>query len=435
MIVKRISISLVLAAMLASPFAASAQDIMDYMILRTDRVSAVYAIGDTVRVIADVVAVPPHTVNMNVFTGGYRENSIKEGPLDVRVGENILYEGVFDSPSEVMVSLTAEGSDEYMCGFLVAPEKFNPGFKAPKDLLRFWRREIREMRDLPMVSKVVPIEGDKERGEGFETFDVEVNCVGPKPVRGYMVHPKGAKPHSLPIVIFLHAAGSTPGTQAHVSTATDFAAYGALAIDINAHGFLNGQPDQYYYDLYAGELLDYSKREPKSREDYYFKWMFLRAQRALDFMVTNPLWDGKHIVVVGTSQGGAQSAFLAGIDRRVTTAVLTVPAMIDQGAYLDGRYPSWPKAATKYPDKADICRYFDPALLLGRTRASIWCEVGLYDLTCPPANVYAGINQARGFKMVIPTQRGHTMKRKNQKKNHQPVLMNQIDFTRAELKK
>ncbi|MBP5716789.1 MAG: acetylxylan esterase, partial [Bacteroidales bacterium] len=66
-----------------------------------------------------------------------------------------------------------------------------------------------------------------------------------------------------------------------------------------------------------------------------------RAQRTLDYLCTLPEWDGERVLVMGSSQGGAQTAALAGMDPRVKVAVLTVPAMMDMGGKLAGRASGW----------------------------------------------------------------------------------------------
>lgn len=401
--------------------------------LRVSHPDGIYAKGEVIRVYADVQETPSAAVKMKLIRDSQLHHPELEKELTLKPGENLLLEQAFDEAQSVIVSLKSDDEEIY-AGALVAPEELKPGFEEPKDLMKFWKNEFRQMRRLKMESVETSMEVPGEEAEKYEAWNVEVNCVGPKPVRGIMACPKGAAPHSLPIVIFLHAAGRTPGTQSHLSTALDFARMGALAIDVNAHGFLNGQSDEYYNDLYAGELKDYSTREPDTRDNYYFKWMFLRAERTVDYMVKNPLWDGKHIIVVGTSQGGGQSAFLAGIDPRITAAALCVPAMIDQGASLRGRYNSWPKVYTKYPEKAaSVSPYFDPALLLKHTKAEIWCEIGLFDFTCPPANVYAGMNEARTSKTIICYQRNHKVSG-GENSRHQWVIDSRIRFYERVLK-
>jgi len=208
----------------------------------------------------------------------------------------------------------------------------------------------------------------------------------------------------------LHAAGS-PGGPSTSGAALVYAKMGALGMDLNAHGMLNDQPKSYYDGLNQGELKGYSSREPLDKENYYFKWMFLRAQRAVDYLVQNPLWDGKHIIVTGGSQGGAQSCFLAAIDPRITAAVVTVPAMLDQGAKLQGRHNSWPSTMRNYEESTiRNSPYFDPALLLKNTKADIWCEIGLYDLTCPAPNIFGALNQVSTEKAIITVQRSHILR-------------------------
>ena len=113
------------------------------------------------------------------------------------------------------------------------------------------------------------------------------------------------------------------------------------------------------------------------------------------------MWDGERVLIYGESQGGAQAAALAGIDKRVTMAVLNVPAMTDLGCVVAGHSAGWPRtysqgAATE-PTAAlyqKLLPYYDAAQLLGLTKAKLVVEVGLIDRTCPPEGVCATFNNS-----------------------------------------
>ena len=132
--------------------------------------------------------------------------------------------------------------------------------------------------------------------------------------------------------------------------------------------------------------------------------MYLRMVRALDYLTTLSMWDGKRVVCSGTSQGGAQSAALAGIDNRVTAIALRVPAVMDVGARLVGRKGGWPpeyaKAATKSPTK-DYIPYYDAALLLKHSCADVFMVAGLVDLTCPAPCIASAYNVAASTNKEI----------------------------------
>jgi cephalosporin-C deacetylase len=66
--------------------------------------------------------------------------------------------------------------------------------------------------------------------------------------------------------------------------------------------------------LAEGELRDYRMRGSGDREQMYFKGMFLRVLRALDFLTVQPEWDGHTLIVYGSSQGGFQAFAAAGLD-------------------------------------------------------------------------------------------------------------------------
>jgi len=409
-------------------------DLASVMRVRLDHADGIYEKGDTVRVYVDADTVPLRQIDLNIFKFGLRDSSLVKGPVLLRDGENLIFERRFDEPVWVMISLFAKGSAELNAGFLVSPDEFTPGFEEPVDFLEFWNAEVSTMRQLGFESTVEPLPIETADADSIEAFSVVVNCVGPRPVCGIVARPKNALAGTLPLVLYFHSAGCGSGNQSHVHTAVDFARYGALAIDVNAHGMLNGQSEEYYQELANGELKDYSKRMPTGRDDYYYKWMFLRAQRALDYMTTDTLWDGRHILVVGTSQGGHQSAFLAGIEPRVTTAVLVVPSGIDMGGYLKGRLPGTPHLAYNNPQSvaAQVCPYFDAAFALKYTKADVWCEVGLYDVLCPPSSVFSGLNAVKQDKVINTFQRNHGTDKYNEDAYH-PIILEQIKYTQQQL--
>jgi cephalosporin-C deacetylase-like acetyl esterase len=187
----------------------------------------------------------------------------------------------------------------------------------------------------------------------------------------------------------------------------EWAQKGFLAMDINAHGILNDQSDQFYNDLANGELKDYPFRGRESRETVYFLGMFLRELRAIDFLTAQPEWDGRTVVLFGGSQGGAQAIVAAGLDSRVTFFAALVPAMCDHTGGAVGRISGWPKLVPTGPDgKPDaqvlqVARYYDAMNFATRTKAAGFVTVGFIDTTCPPTSVYAAYNAIRGEKEIF----------------------------------
>ena len=134
--------------------------------------------------------------------------------------------------------------------------------------------------------------------------------------------------------------------------------------------------------------------------------------RTLDFLTSQPEWDGKRILVIGESQGGGQSLAAAGLDHRVTAVVATVPAMCDWGGTLAGHKGGWPDpfATTQYNRQTllSVLPYFDVAHILKGSKATLVVEMGLIDTTCPAAGIFAAVNQANGKKVLFTdTYRGH----------------------------
>lgn len=382
----------------------SGQSLKDSVVLKLENWNGRFSKGDTIKVYSQSQS--EKTVEMTIYTNGVLSST---DTIMVARGSSIICSNVYEKPTAIIVRLSElnDKNDRSEIGYIVDPGNFKPGFTAPKDLWKFWKKQFRTLRRSPMCVKLAKVDAPAKYGGKYLCYDLEISMPEGMPVRGYMAYPKDAKVKSLPIVIFAHGAGdlTQKWAQSRIYRAIDYAARGngALVVDINAHGMLNGQPAEYYDNLQKGELKNYSQRTITDHGSFYFRTMFLRMERVLDYLCKSSLWDHERVMVIGSSQGGAQSGFLAGTDKRVKAAVLTVPAMMDLGAKLDGRKSSWPQfleaQGTDSP-AARIVPYYDTALLLKGCKAKLYFEAGLIDVSCPPACVFAGYNAASGDKQI-----------------------------------
>lgn len=289
-----------------------------------------------------------------------------------------------------------------------APERITPSRETPPDFDAFWSEQKARLAAVPVEASLAAVAALPDRGPvpgGVELFDLRVRTHDEWPVSGYFARPKGAKRGSLPAVLWTHGAGVRG---ASAPQALSGAQEGFLSLDINAHGIDNDKPEAYYRLLESeGRLKDYRYQGRENRDGMYFRGMFLRLVRAVDFLTSQPEWDGRVMAVIGHSQGGAQALAAGGLDARVTFVGAGVPAMCDHTGMVRRRISGWPKLVPILPDgKADpkvaeVARYFDAVNFASRCDAEAIVSVGFVDAVCPPTSCYAAINQLRGRVEVL----------------------------------
>lgn len=390
-----------------------AQDIK----LELNHESGIYKSGEKIVVSAILKNHAADTLHVKVMKNN--DFKLQSGSLIPQSDTCIIYSGVFTEPCSLRIEAKQKGVQK-LIGLIVDPLKIKPGTARPKDLKKYWDHEKTALKALPMDVKSEKVDSKQP---GIVCFNTEINCIGPKPARGYYSKPENAEAKSLPIVLLVHAAGVKGSwCRSEISNATDYAKKGAICFDLNAHGMLNGQPDEYYNNLENGELKEYFFKGLESKNDLYFRGMYLRLIRSLDFLTQQPEWDGKRIIVIGESQGGGQALAAAGLDQRVSAVVATVPAMCDWGGTLITRKGGWPQPFEQAGNKENMKKvlpYFDAAHLLSMSKATIVVEIGLVDNTCPSTSIYAAVNQAKGKKVIYPvTYREHTWPTTEQRAEH-----------------
>lgn len=376
----------------------------------TDRSDAIYPRGQTVtftvRLDHQGKPVERGEVAWTLSKDGVEPRRAGRAPL---ANGQATITGMLNEPGFLLCQVTYEGGGEKVtasAGAGIAPTEIRPSLPVPSDFGDFWDGKKKLLATVPMNPRLTPV---KSSADNVEAFDLHADSVG-KPVSAYYARPKGAQPRSLPAILTVHGAGVR---SSRVGAAVDWAKEGALAMDLNAHGLPNGREDAFYAALAAGELKEYWRAGRESRETIYFLGMLLRLVRAIDFLTAQPEWDGRTVVVSGSSQGGLQAIAAAGLDARVSFFVAGVPAGCDHTGAVANRIAGWPKfIATNERPGAEVVaavRYYDCVNFATRAKAPGFFTVGFIDTTCPPTSVYAAYNALPTKKEIFnDITAGHT---------------------------
>jgi cephalosporin-C deacetylase len=366
--------------------------------------NGIYAIGETVGWSVTPGPVEP-TYSYKWTIRRNNADVLKEGTLDLSSGKDrIEINGT--EPEMIYVAIepvaklaadnaatgptggnTGRNNGRYAVGAAVAPTKIGLSTPRPADFNSFWAGKLTEQAKIPINPVLTHVDTDTP---GVEMHTFVLDALGSHS-QGYLAKP--AKEGKFPALILLQYAGVYALNARSVAAR---AAEGWLVIDVDAHDKLPSDPS-------GNAPRDYGAVGNTDRETSYFLKMYLRDSRALDYLLTRSDWDGKTIVLMGTSMGGQQSMMLAGLrPERITAVLVCVPAGADTNGDLHGRkagYPNWP---SKDPKIMNTALYFDPVNFASHIRAPVLAAMGFIDTTSPPAGVWTELNQIPVAKEPLP---------------------------------
>jgi cephalosporin-C deacetylase len=341
---------------------------------------------------------------------GFRE--LESHRLALTGGPQMI-EGRMDRPGFLRIDISYQrpggGFVKGAAAAGVAVGDLTPSRELPVDFDAFWSEQKARLAEVPLRWEEVSVPSGVD---GVVAADVQVEALDGVPVSGYVALPERAKPESLPAVLWVHGAGVPSSLK---TQAVNGAREGFLSMDINAHGLPNGKPAEFYTRLAKQDLENYRIDGRENRDGVYFKNMFLRLVRAIDYLSNRPEWDGRCMAVVGHSQGGAQALVAGGLDDRVTFIGAGVPAMCDHMGILRKRPSGWPRFVpileNGKPDPmvAEVSRYYDAVNFAARCHCQAIVSIGFLDRACPPTSCYVAYNQLKGEKRLLAKPRmGHS---------------------------
>ncbi|MCX5682458.1 MAG: acetylxylan esterase, partial [Planctomycetota bacterium] len=283
-------------------------------------------------------------------------------------------------------------------GAVFSLEGIKPIASKPDDFDAFCAGKIKELSEKPINAVLAPADSPNQN---VERQKITMDGFRGTKIYGQLARPKGKEPK--PAMLVVQWAGVYPLKDWGV---VGPAAEGFLVLNIMAHDLPFDEPDEFYKKQSAGPLNNYVAIGKDDREKNYFLRMYLSAYRAADYLTQRPDWDGKTLVVTGTSQGGLQTLMLAGLHPKITAAMANVPAGCDQSAILAGRACGWPSVGMwlkgdEQKKVFEVSRYFDVVNFAANIKCPVLVSAGMIDETCPPAGVIAAANQTKGPREIV----------------------------------
>ncbi len=273
----------------------------------------------------------------------------------------------------------------------------------PADLQAFWDATIEEARSFPLNATFEPVENYLTV---IDTFDVTFAGYGGAPIKGWL-HLPANRPAGTRLPAVVHYIGYSGGRGlVNQDTKWAQAGYAHLIMDTRGQGYggtlgETADPHPSAGDVAHAGLMT---RGAGSREDYYYRRVYVDAFRAVEAAQAHPEVDASRIVLAGVSQGGgivvAVAGLVAGRLDGVIAALPDVPFLQDFPRAIDitprGPYPEIAaflgRHRGQYQPMLAVLNYFDGVNLARAATVRALYSAALMDDICPPSTVFASFN-------------------------------------------
>ena len=382
------------------------------VVVRTDRPAAIYKCGEEaifrISVLEHGQAVTSGKVGITTTLDGGKvieKKSVGLGPAPIEAKGSLV------EPGFLRCTVRFSKGDKRYVGYAGAgfePERIKPTAVMPSDFDEFWSAGRKRLETVPLDLELAPL--PKSSDESQESFRFSIANIDGTRCYGFLSVPKGRKP---PFPAYVNVPGAGPGPSHPYGRS--WATKGVLAMVVSVHAYDCGQPVAKIKECYAALNKPgiYSHQGAPDREAYYFRRAILGMDRAVSYLASRPDFDGKHLVVDGSSQGGGSALILAGLNPHVTAAAANVPAMCDHAGHLAERAPGWPGILRRKADEdiapyLKMCGYFDAVNFARSITSPVIMSVGFIDRTCSPSSVFSAYRVIQSPKRLFPDPRaGH----------------------------
>ena len=400
------SVLLAAICLATTGFAADKKAVPVKVAVRTDRADALYSCGQQATFLITVTDQGKPVTEGSVTVVLTRDGGevlgkraiVLAAEKEARVTANL------DRPGFVRVEATFYRGKTRHVGLAGAgfdPEKIKATTIDPKDFDAFWNTARDQIGRFPLDVRLDKLE--KQSSGTVDSYAISFGNIDGTRSYGFLAVPRVQKG---PFPAYVTVPGAGPGP---FGPATGWAGKGCLALQMGVHRYdvgslgKQGIKDAYKRLNEKGTYSHHGKPNPRA---FYFYRSILGIDRAINWLAARPDWDGVHMVIDGSSQGGAFALIMAGLNRHITGAAANVPALGEHAAFLDGRQPGWPNLTRGLEGDARdkvlaMSAYYDTVNFARRITCPVIISAGFIDRTCPPGTVYAAYNQIKTQKRMF----------------------------------
>ncbi len=352
------------------------------IIITTDHSDGMYRIGEkavfTIQVEKNSAAVTNGTVAIRFMSHGMDVIKDFDQPL---TGEPFIVEEGLEKPGILLLHATTNRerskANHVETGAIFDVEKILPVQEPPDDFMEFWDQQKELLAQVPMDLEVKYEE--KYSDEKVENYRVAFNTIENAKFRGWLDRPRGKGKYPALIRVL---GGAVMAIKAGPEGGGYYFAkkYNCLTFTASVHDLPLDHPDEFYKPLEAngGPLYKYWDLGLESRESYFYRKVILGLLRSIDFLTSRDDWDGR-LVVLGGSQGGAASYWMAGLDKRVTAMIAKVPGFTEERVYSTSGTKMRLFRNEDAPQEIKSRAYYDPVYFARDVKCQALCLEGLVD--------------------------------------------------------
>jgi cephalosporin-C deacetylase-like acetyl esterase len=291
------------------------------------------------------------------------------------------------------------------------PDLIKPVVTDPPDFDKFWDDGKAQLEKIPMETKseYLPSYSNSK----VDVYHISFQNIGTglsrvSRIYGILAIPKSSTPgQKFPALLNVPGAGVRP-----YRGLMSMAERGIITLQIGIHGIPVTLDQGVYDELRAGALNRYMLYNLDNKETYYYRRVFLGCLRAVEFLVSQPQYDGQNLGVIGGSQAGGLTLMVTALDSRVKAYAASYPALADLPGYLAGRAGGWHHAfkdeKMRSKEKLETASYYDAVNFARRIKVPGIFSWGFNDTVVPPTSMYAAFNTLKSPKtLLLGLEMGH----------------------------
>jgi len=279
--------------------------------------------------------------------------------------------------------------------------KYKPDQTKENDFDKFWENTKNISRNEPLNEEINKIDYIIKQ---IDAYKVYYDGFGGARICGYYLLPKTRGPY--PVILNMHEYGKH---KADIPFYLDWLIAGFAVFSIDIRDQMGESNDNKFYQSpsYAGYLT----KGIVSKEDYYYRGVYMDCVRAIDFLSERNEIDINRLCVTGQGQGGGLALAASALDDRVKLVISRFPSFCNFR-----RYVEWAEQASsitffeltevikRYPEKAEeffkTLSYFDNLNLCSWIKARTVMSVAMKDMLNPPSTIFAVYNRIDGQKHI-----------------------------------